>query len=213
MLTAAIVDDQDENIRVLYEHLKTLQVDIVATGHNGKDAIEIYKNHRPDVLFLDSQMPEYDGFYALKEISALDRQAAIVVMVDSEQIETEQSLAQFRPSHVLPKPFSISELSLLVKRMSFPKHTDKAKIALVSYVIEQSLLKVSSAAVQEVGDRLFERYGCYFSDCLEHPEYLKSILSEIFGNGATAITDTIRESLADFEEQKPIATFLSAICR
>jgi CheY-like chemotaxis protein len=203
MLTAAIVDDQDENIRVLYEHLKTLQVDIVATGHNGKDAIEIYKNHRPDVLFLDSQMPEYDGFYALKEISALDRQAAIVVMVDSEQIETELSLAQFRPSHVLPKPFSISELSLLVKRMSFPKHADKAKIA----------LKVSSAAVQEVGDRLFERYGCYFSDCLEHPEYLKSILNEIFGNGATAITDTIRESLAEFEGQKPIAIFLSAICR
>jgi CheY-like chemotaxis protein len=211
MLTAAIVDDQDENIRVLFEHLKTLQVDIVATGHNGKDAVEIYKNHRPDVLFLDLQMPEYDGFYALKEISALDRQAVTVVMADGDQIE--MSLAQFRPSHILSKPFNISDLSLLVKRMSFPKHIDKAKAALVSYVIEQSLLKVSTVAVQEVGDRLFERYGCYFSDCLEHPEYLKSILYEIFGNGAATITDTIKESLADFEEQKPIAVFLSVICR
>jgi DNA-binding NtrC family response regulator len=213
MLTAAIIDDQDESIQALYEHLKTLQVDIVATGHNGKDALEICRNHRPDVLFLDLQMPEYDGLYALKEISALDRQTVIVVMVDGDQIKTEMSLAQFRPAHILPKPFSISELSLIVKRMSFPKHVDKAKIALVSYVIEQSLLKVSSAAVQEVGDRLFARYGCYFSDCLEHPEYLKSILHEIFGNGATAITDTIKESLADFEEQKPISLFLSIMCR
>lgn len=213
MLTAAIVDDQDENIAILYEHLKTLQVDIVATGRNGRDAVEIYRNHKLDVLFLDLQMPEYDGLYALKEILALDRQAVIVVMVDNGQIETEMNLAQFRPSHILSRPFSISELSLIVKRMSFPKHTDKAKSALVSYVIEQSLLKVSGAAVQEVGDRLFAKYGCYFSDCLEHPEYLKSVLHEIFGNGDAAITDTIRESLADFEEQKPISVFLSAMCR
>lgn len=86
-----------------------------------------------------------------------------------------------------------------------------AQKALVSFVIEQSLLDVGNLALDEVGSRLYEKHQCYFSDCLDHPEYLRDILQEIFGDGYKSITDKIQQRLVDLEDQKPIETFLSIV--
>src|ERR671918_545295 len=53
---------------------------IVAEGRNGREAVDLWKEHRPDVALLDLRMPEMDGVSAIKEIRELDENAHIVVL-------------------------------------------------------------------------------------------------------------------------------------
>jgi two-component system NarL family response regulator len=53
---------------------------IVAEARNGREAVDLWKEHRPDVALLDLRMPELDGVTAIKEIRELDGNAHIVVL-------------------------------------------------------------------------------------------------------------------------------------
>ncbi|MFB5628018.1 MAG: hypothetical protein ACE5R5_07460, partial [Nitrosarchaeum sp.] len=66
---------------------------------------------------------------------------------------------------------------------------DSSKItsALISVTISQALYEISEALHEDVGNKLYKKYKCYFHDCLEHPDYLVDILQQIFGDGYISI--------------------------
>jgi DNA-binding NarL/FixJ family response regulator len=53
---------------------------VVAEASDGREALELWKEHRPDVTLLDLRMPELDGVGAIKEIRELDPEAHILVL-------------------------------------------------------------------------------------------------------------------------------------
>jgi len=53
---------------------------LVAEAENGRDAIEQFRRHHPDVTLMDLQMPEMDGFGALEAIRAQEPEARIIVL-------------------------------------------------------------------------------------------------------------------------------------
>jgi DNA-binding NarL/FixJ family response regulator len=53
---------------------------VVAEASNGREAVELWKEHRPDVTLLDLRMPELDGVSAIKEIRELDETTPIIVL-------------------------------------------------------------------------------------------------------------------------------------
>lgn len=53
---------------------------VVAEASNGREAVELWKEHRPDVTLLDLRMPELDGVGAIKAIRELDENARILVL-------------------------------------------------------------------------------------------------------------------------------------
>src|ERR1700745_3192025 len=53
---------------------------VLAEAGNGREAVELWKRHRPDVALLDLRMPELDGLGAIKEIRASDEHARIIVV-------------------------------------------------------------------------------------------------------------------------------------
>jgi two-component system chemotaxis response regulator CheY len=68
LTTAAVIDDDKDTVEVFAEYLQICKVNVVAFGYDGKAAVDIYKKYRPDIVFLDMLMPQYDGIYALREI-------------------------------------------------------------------------------------------------------------------------------------------------
>lgn len=85
--------------------------------------------------------------------------------------------------------------------------------ALISFIIERVLLDVGALALDEVGRRLYEKHQCYFSDCLDNPQYLREILEEIFGDSYKSISDQIQKRLFEVQDQKPIGNFLDIVCK
>ena len=53
---------------------------VVAEASNGREAIKLWKEHRPDVMLLDLRMPEVDGVTVIKEVRAISDKARIVVV-------------------------------------------------------------------------------------------------------------------------------------
>jgi two-component system NarL family response regulator len=55
-------------------------IDVVALARNGKEAIALFARARPDVCLLDLQMPDHDGFEALRGIRAVQPDARLIVL-------------------------------------------------------------------------------------------------------------------------------------
>ncbi|HTS35394.1 MAG TPA: LytTR family DNA-binding domain-containing protein [Candidatus Solibacter sp.] len=68
-LSAVIVDDEQLARDELAYLLKSGDdVNVVAQGKNGLDAVNLIKEHNPDLVFLDVQMPGLDGFGVIKKL-------------------------------------------------------------------------------------------------------------------------------------------------
>ena len=53
---------------------------VVAQANNGRDAVELFEKHRPDVTLIDLRMPEQSGVDAIREIRAKHRNAVFIVL-------------------------------------------------------------------------------------------------------------------------------------
>jgi CheY-like chemotaxis protein len=84
-IKALIVDDEPlarKGVRqLLTDHT---DVAIVGEAATGKEAIRMIKKLCPDLVFLDVQMPEIDGFAVLRDLDALDKFAVIFVTAHDE---------------------------------------------------------------------------------------------------------------------------------
>src|SRR5271163_411735 len=68
-ITALIIDDEQlarEELEYLLREEE--DIDVLAQGRNGIEAVELIQSHHPDVVFLDVQMPGLDGFAVLKRL-------------------------------------------------------------------------------------------------------------------------------------------------
>jgi two-component system, LytTR family, response regulator LytT len=79
-LSAVIVDDEELARDELAYLLKNAgDVNVVAQGKNGLEAISLIKEHNPDLVFLDVQMPGLDGFGVIKKL--LDKKVPLPKIV------------------------------------------------------------------------------------------------------------------------------------
>jgi len=114
MVRTIIIDDDLDNARALEILLKLKGINVIAMGYDGKDAVELYEKHKPDVMLLDLAMPEFDGYYAIERIEKLDPNAKVIVVTGSLKRGTNK-LPKFRIIHsVIIKPF---EIDYLIKKI------------------------------------------------------------------------------------------------
>jgi two-component system, LytTR family, response regulator len=72
-LRTLVIDDEQLALnrlrRLLSEHTDTFI--ILAEGHNGQEGLELIEEHRPDLIFLDIEMPLLNGFEMLAKVTAM----------------------------------------------------------------------------------------------------------------------------------------------
>jgi two-component system response regulator LytT len=131
-VTAVIVDDEQLARDELSFLLKSMDdVNIVAQGRNGLEAVNLVRDHSPDLLFLDVLMPGLDGFGVLKKL--IDKKIPL------PQIVFATAFDQYAV-----KAFEVNAIDYLLKPF------DKKRVA---QAVEKARKRVQSAASAE-GEKL-----------------------------------------------------------
>jgi two-component system LytT family response regulator len=114
-LRAIIVDDEEPGRDALRSALsKHADVTVIAECSNGADAIETIRAEHPDVVFLDVQMPEVDGFAVISGVG-VGRMPAVIMVTAHDQF----ALKAFDTHAVdyLLKPYTRSRLRHAIDRV------------------------------------------------------------------------------------------------
>ncbi|MCV0431842.1 response regulator [Nitrosopumilus sp.] len=112
--TTCIVIDDDQGIVDLFcELLGVLDVNVLTTANNGMNAELLYKKHKPDIVFTDLQMPDYDGYYVVETIKDLNPDAKIVV-ITGDLNAGESDLFDLLHVPIINKPFDTHEIKQVI---------------------------------------------------------------------------------------------------
>ncbi len=106
-----IVDDIAENIKVSGNILAGCGIEIAAAT-NGPDALKIAASDRPDLILLDIQMPDMNGFEVCRKLKENEETKNIAVMFLTAHGEIEEVVKGFEAGAVdyIAKPFRAQEL-------------------------------------------------------------------------------------------------------
>ena len=90
-------------------------VNVVAQGKNGIEAVNLIKEHAPDLVFLDVQMPGLDGFGVIKKL--LDKKIPLPKIVFATAFD-QYAVKAFEVNAVdyLLKPFDKKRVALAVQK-------------------------------------------------------------------------------------------------
>lgn len=116
-VTAIIADDDKDSIDVFYEYLQMLNVDVVGIAYHGMAAVDLYRQTKPDIVFLDLMMPKYDGIFALENIRKIQSDANVVIITGNLSSDSEQRLENLKPIKVISKPFEVAQIMDVIENI------------------------------------------------------------------------------------------------
>lgn len=116
-----IVDDSKISRKWLIEMIpkKIVENAEIIEGCNGEEAITLYDQHRPDVVFLDITMPIVDGFEALERIHAINPEALVVMISADRQKTTKEKVLALGASAIISKPVDEQEFRTTILKLVF----------------------------------------------------------------------------------------------
>lgn len=119
LLMKFLVTDDSKIARKLV--LKTLkefstEEDTIFEASNGLEALETYKQEKPNLVFLDLTMPVMDGFEAIEKIIEFDNQAKIIVISADIQKGSMEKVSQLGAIGFVKKPINSNSMKEILKR-------------------------------------------------------------------------------------------------
>jgi DNA-binding response OmpR family regulator len=104
-----VIDDDEDTVRLFSEFLEENKIHVVGKGYDGKTAVELYQEKKPDCVLIDIMMPNGSGIYAIKKIREMDSEVKIIAVTGDSQFTTEQKLEKLKIP-IIYKPFKMNEV-------------------------------------------------------------------------------------------------------
>jgi len=112
-----IVDDAAFMRKLLKNILFSGGFDIAGEAENGKQAVELYRKLKPDVVMLDIVMPEMNGLETLKAIKQIDPDAKIIMCTAVGQEKIVKAAIKLGARGYIVKPFQAQKVIEEVKKV------------------------------------------------------------------------------------------------
>ncbi|HYF46582.1 MAG TPA: response regulator, partial [Acidimicrobiales bacterium] len=110
MSTRVVIAEDEAIIRLdLKETLQEEGYEVVGETGRGDEAVELVREHEPDIAILDIKMPGLDGLSAAREIAG-ERRAAVLILTAFSQRDLIEKARDAGALAYLVKPFQRSEL-------------------------------------------------------------------------------------------------------
>jgi len=166
--SAVIVDDEQLALDELSYLLKSVDdVEIIAQGHNGLEAVNLIKEHSPDIVFLDVQMPGLDGFGVIKKL--VDRKINVPQIIFATAFD-QYAVKAFEVNAIdyLLKPFDkkrVSQALEKVRKRTQPSSNSSDKLETLVKMLESQRPQNSKVLLRSAGRLLLidQKDVCYAS--------------------------------------------------
>jgi two-component system response regulator LytT len=156
-LSTVIVDDEQLARDELAYLLKDMgDINVVAQGKNGVEAVNLIREHNPDLVFLDVQMPGLDGFGVIKKL--LDRKLPLPKIVFATAFD-QYAVKAFEVNAIdyLIKPFDKKRVAQSVQKVRAkldPESASTDKLETLVRMLESQKPQTSKILLKAAG-RLF----------------------------------------------------------
>ena len=111
-----VVDDAEINIKLASRYLEQYNF-AIDTATNGKDCVELVKNKKYDLIFLDKMMPNMDGVATIKALNALGIPLPPIVALTANTFDnSKETYVEEGYSEYLNKPIVFRDLNKLVNK-------------------------------------------------------------------------------------------------
>lgn len=117
-LRVLIADDIQETRRNTRLMLATIDdVEVAAIASNGIQAVELAREHHPDIVLLDINMPEMDGLSAFRRIAQIHPDTGCIIISAEKDTMTLRTAMSLGVQEYLIKPFTVEELETAIARV------------------------------------------------------------------------------------------------
>ncbi len=115
--TVLVVDDEYSVCGELRKFLEDKGYSVVE-AYSGDEALEAYKQERPDVVLLDMMMPGMSGLTALQELRALDPEACVIVVTALHNEVLANQVMDEGAFDYITKPINLEHLEMALMTTS-----------------------------------------------------------------------------------------------
>src|ERR1700758_3190392 len=136
-ISTIIVDDEKPAREELAFLLKGFsEINLIGQGKNGIEAVNLIKEHSPDLVFLDVQMPGLDGFGVLKKLVERKLKVPHVVFATAFDHYAVQAFDVNAVDYVL-KPFDKARIAKAIQRARKVMETDTTATGRLEQLVSQ----------------------------------------------------------------------------
>lgn len=112
-----IVDDQEANVMLLEQILLREGYEAVSSTLKSTDVCDLHRQHAYDLILLDLQMPDMDGFAVMEELKQIEKDSYLPVLVITAQPDQKLRALKAGAEDFITKPFEIAEVLMRVHNM------------------------------------------------------------------------------------------------
>ena len=119
ILTASIliVDDLEANVQLLERMLRNAGYTRISSTNDPRQVCELHREHRYDLILLDLNMPEMDGFEVMAGLQTIDPSSYLPVLVITAQPGHKLRALQAGAKDFISKPFELVEVQTRIHNM------------------------------------------------------------------------------------------------
>jgi Response regulator containing CheY-like receiver domain and AraC-type DNA-binding domain len=139
MVKVLIVDDNKIERESLKECIdwNSVGTELVGDANNGFSAIELLKEHKPDILITDIKMPQINGIELARQAIGICPKIKIIFLTGYEEFDTARNAVNLNAYGYIIKPVAISEFYDIFKKAINASITENLSLQKEKKLIQQ----------------------------------------------------------------------------
>ena len=200
MLTAIIIDDETSSRNSLKQKLThhCPEIEIIGECENAESGIKMLTNKKPDMVFLDVEMPRMNGFTMLQQLPHKNFEVIFITAYDHYAIKA----IKFSALDYLVKPIAIEDLKAAIEKAAQKRkqsqRNERLELLLENLITDKKELQ--RIAIPSMEGLQFVETG--------HIIYLEANSNYTCFHLTNGNKVTVAKTLKDFEELLPATIFM-----
>lgn len=112
--TVLAVDDEPTTLDIIVQVVTEMGYQ-VETAKNGRVALDLIRDHRPDLVLTDIFMPQMNGLELLREIRLFDQKLPVILITGFDTEDAYRAVKSYKANGLILKPFQIPILQKAIR--------------------------------------------------------------------------------------------------